>query len=118
MGTVCCAKQDENAYSEVTTHKDQQQLFFIRQKSANKVKRHVEEVGLVKDQIGSWKKGLCRTDNNSQEKISSQLLLRICLVMSKVFLTYQIIYLHNTMDITITSQDLHPNPSFVISPNE
>ena len=58
MGTVCCAKQDETAYSEVTTHKDQQQLFFIRQKSANKVKRHVEEVGLVKDQIGSWKKGL------------------------------------------------------------
>ena len=58
MGTVCCSKSDETAYSEVTTHKDQQQLFFIRQKSTNKVKRHVEEVSLVKDQIDSFKKGM------------------------------------------------------------
>ena len=54
---------------------------------------------------GSWKKSLCRTDNNSQEKISSQLLLRICLNVSKVFLTDQMIYLHHTMGVTIASWD-------------
>ena len=58
MGNICCSKSDETAFQQITTHKDQQQPFFMRQKTANKVKRHVEEVGLVKDQIDCQKKGM------------------------------------------------------------